>query len=81
MMRIFMVVAGLLSAGNPAWTQFDVNKALQGLGGIAGSSGSGLSDAKNHRRSVLRCGARREKIRTNPAGRVTDLLKEVFGKR
>jgi len=46
MMRILMFVAALLITGNPAWAQFDINKALQGLGGIAGSSGSGLSDAK-----------------------------------
>jgi hypothetical protein len=36
-------VAVLLIAGNPAWAQFDINKALQGLSGV---TGSGLSDAK-----------------------------------
>jgi hypothetical protein len=39
-----LVLAGVLLIGvNPAWAQFDVNKALKGLSGI---SGSGLSDAK-----------------------------------
>ena len=37
---------------------------------------------KSHRRHLLRGRPRkRKKIRTNPAARVTDLLKEVFGSR
>jgi hypothetical protein len=43
MLRTVVSVAVLLIAGNPAWAQFDINKALQGLSGV---TGSGLSDAK-----------------------------------
>jgi len=38
-----MSVAVLLVGVNPAWAQFDINKALQGLSGV---TESGLSDAK-----------------------------------
>jgi Protein of unknown function (DUF4197) len=43
MLRILVSVAALLIGVNPAWAQFDINKALQGLSGV---TGSGLSDAK-----------------------------------
>jgi hypothetical protein len=43
MMRVVVIVASLLIAGDSGWAQFDINKALQGLSGV---TGSGLSDAK-----------------------------------
>jgi Protein of unknown function (DUF4197) len=46
MLRILVSLAVLLIAVNPAWAQFDINKALKGLSGVTGSGGSGLSDAK-----------------------------------
>jgi Protein of unknown function (DUF4197) len=46
MLRILVLLAVLLIAVNPAWAQFDINKALKGLSGVTGSGGSGLSDAK-----------------------------------
>jgi len=46
MFRILMSVAVLLVGVNPAWAQFDINKALKGLSGVTGSGGNGLSDAK-----------------------------------
>jgi hypothetical protein len=44
-MRGLLIVAVLLSSGSAAWAQFDLDKALKGLGGSIGSGG-GLSDAK-----------------------------------
>ena len=43
MVRSLTLVGLLLIGVKPAWAQFDINKALQGL---SGTTGSGLSDAK-----------------------------------
>ena len=44
-MRVLLIVLVLLTSGSAAWAQFDLDKALKGLGGSIGSGG-GLSDAK-----------------------------------
>ena len=43
MLRGLMLLLALLASVNPAWAQFDINKALKGL---SGGTGGGVNDAK-----------------------------------
>jgi Protein of unknown function (DUF4197) len=44
-MRVLLIMVLWLTSASAAWAQFDLDKALKGLGGSIGS-GAGLSDAK-----------------------------------
>jgi len=83
---------GVLLAASPALAQLD--QLLKGLGG-SGSRPGGLSDVQigaglkealqvstdNAVTSFHVVGEQERQIRTNPAARTTELLKDVFAKR